>query len=372
MISDAVWDPSGTSTGTMWQRSPSLPPLDTWSDTGDIDNVYQVLSVDLTYFFRLRKRSPDGALTSYSNYIGPIGAAVTTTSTTTSAPGPTTTSTTSTSTTTSTTTNELYFSRRKGGGGGGTGLDYGVGTGLGANDFGKGGNPANTSGSNGTSSTLSNGGSGGQFGGGSGGTNTSSGSTTNFAGTPAGGAVRIVLDGTLSSPNVFTDYITPGLFSWTCPAGASSVSVICIGGGGKGWGGGGGGGGLGWKLNIPVVAGNSYAIQVGAGGSNSGTVVTDGGDSWFQTDGTVCGRGGKSVAAGSNTGGLGGGYVGDNGGNGGNGSQSYGWGGGGGGAGGYTGNGGAGGDAANSYAGYNGSGGGAGGGGGHSSVDSQP
>lgn len=374
MTSDALWDPSGPSTGTMWQRSPTADPiLATWTDTGDIDNEYLVIITDVTYYFRLRKRSPNGLLTTYSNTIGPIVLPTTTTSTTTTTTtaAPTTSTTTAAGTTTSTTTSEFSFSRRKGGGGGGTGLTYGTTSGVGGL-FGMGGGSGSTGGSSGQTSGLSNGGDGGLYGGGSGGTNTTLSSTTNFAGTPGGGAVRIITAGTVASQTTFVDFTTPGLQSWLCPAGVTSVSAICIGAGGKGWGGGGGGGGLGWKDNISVTPGSTYAVQVGAPGSNSGTVVADGGDSFFILDTTVCGRGGKSVAAGSDAGGLGGGYVGDNGGSGGDGSQSYGWGGGGGGAGGYTGNGGAGGQIGNSYTGYNGSGGGAGGGGGHSSVDSLP
>lgn len=366
MTSDAVWDPAGTSTGTMWQRSPALPPLDTWTDTGDIDNQYLVLISDLTYYFRLRKRSPNGLLTTYSNTIGPIipGTTTTTSTTTTTTAAPTTTTT--ASPTTTTTTSQFAYSRRKGGGGGGVGLGGSGVSGTGGL-FGAGGT-AGSGGTNGSDSGITPGGAGGQYGGGSGGTNVVT--NSNFAGTPGGGAVRIITAGTVSSQTTFVDFTTPGIHSWTCPVGITSVSVIAIGGGGKGWGGGGGGGGLGWKNNITVVPSSSYAVQVGAPGSNSGTVITDGGDSFFIDATTVKGGGGQSVIANGTLGANGGSYVGDGGGNGGSGSQSDGWGGGGGGAGGYSGNGGPGGDAANSYTGYNGSGGGGGGGGGHSSVDS--
>ena len=66
--------------------------------------------------------------------------------------------------------------------------------------------------------------------------------------------------------------------TWTAPAGVTSVCVVCVGGGGGGLQystqnysmSGGGGGGLGWKNNIAVVAGNSYTVVVGAGGSSGG------------------------------------------------------------------------------------------------------
>ena len=54
-------------------------------------------------------------------------------------------------------------------------------------------------------------------------------------------------------------YGIPGTYSWVCPTGVTSVSVVCVGGGG-----GasmnrysGSGGGLGYKNNITVVPGGS-------------------------------------------------------------------------------------------------------------------
>jgi hypothetical protein len=169
-------------------------------------------------------------------------------------------------------------------------------------------------------------------------------------------------------------YTTPGAFSWTCPAGVYSVSVVAVGGGGGGhWttsgGGGGGGGGLGWKNNIAVIPGNSYTVVVGAGGAGKGTAgdASNGQASYFG-DGAftiyVRGFGGAGGKDSSGTA-LGGSYEGDGGGNGGNGVYTTTTdGGGGGGAGGYSGNGG---DGANgsapTYVGSDGSGGGGGGGG---------
>ena len=52
-------------------------------------------------------------------------------------------------------------------------------------------------------------------------------------------------------------YTIPGTYSFVCPIGITSVSVLCIGGGGQGGNSsaldspGGGGGGLGYKNNIP-------------------------------------------------------------------------------------------------------------------------
>jgi len=155
-----------------------------------------------------------------------------------------------------------------------------------------------------------------------------------------------------------TVYSTPGRFYWTCPAGVTLVSVVCVGGGGGGGDGrGGGGGGLGYKNNISVVPGLAYIVVVGAGGTNTSTDGTAGGDSYFIDPYIVKGGGGSPGTGGNGSitnasngiGGTGGNYIGDGGGNGGRGggwvnqaSQNRHYGGGGG-AGGYSGNGGNGG-----------------------------
>jgi len=174
------------------------------------------------------------------------------------------------------------------------------------------------------------------------------------------------------------EFTSAGTFSWTAPAGVISVSVVCVGGGGgpaanTSGASGGGGGGLGWKNNIPVVPGQSYTVQVGAGGTRttSGTAGA-GGQSFFINAATVAGNGGGGGVTASNTGGAGGTFVGDGGGNGGNGGGRNGstaQAGGGGGAGGYSGAGGNGSNGTNNATGSAGSGGGGGGGGGCGTVD---
>lgn len=195
------------------------------------------------------------------------------------------------------------------------------------------------------------------------------------------------------------EYTTPGTYSWVCPQGVTSVSVVAVGGGGDslsagsagnpGWSAGGGGGGLGWKNNIAVTPGQSYTVVVGASGFFQSTVISygytpKGGDSYFISTSIVAGFGGGrdvpfqyygssvgsndfySPITGSTSVAVGGTYVGDGGGNGGDGGTWTAGGGfsdslvGGGGAGGYTGAGGTGGSYPNG--GQNGSGGGAGGG----------
>ena len=186
-------------------------------------------------------------------------------------------------------------------------------------------------------------------------------------------------------------YTSAGTYSWTCPAGVTSVSVVCVGGGGAGGARGthvingssaqgGYGGGLGYKNNISVTPGQTYTVVVGGGGQPPANNISNdngdpGGDSYFIDATIVKGGGGPGGLAGSNTS-VGShqtaaGYVGDGGGNGGLGgrgnqtnSSPSNPGGGGGGAGGYSGNGGAGGDAISSTgnAGAAGSGGSGGGG----------
>jgi hypothetical protein len=156
-----------------------------------------------------------------------------------------------------------------------------------------------------------------------------------------------------------------GTFSWTAPAGVTSVSAVAVGGGSGGgysWSyAGGSGGGLGWKNNITVVPGQSYTVRVGrAGGGNNGDNY--GGNSYFIDTTTVAGGGASHASFGTSEttigtrNGYGGGFIGDGGGAGGNATSYQG----GAGAGGYTGRGG------NQYSDYTpspaDSGGGAGGG----------
>lgn len=172
-------------------------------------------------------------------------------------------------------------------------------------------------------------------------------------------------------------YVIPGTYSWVCPEGVFYVNVVCVGGGGGARQDpsgvyvsvGGAGGGLGWKNNIPVVPGNSYAVVVGAGGVTIASASTGstnaGGDSYFINSSTVAGFGGQAGSV--TTVRLGGTYVGDGGGFGGNsfpGTSNSRYMSGGGGAGGYTGNGGAGAYTTGSFVSATAGSGGAGGGGG--------
>jgi len=145
-------------------------------------------------------------------------------------------------------------------------------------------------------------------------------------------------------------YPSSGTYSWLCPSGVTSVSVVCVGAGGTGGtsnlgsqgGAGGGGGGLGYYNNYSVTAGNTYTVFVGD--PLNSTLSQR--NSYFVSSGTVQGSGGGNGGGVGSTGGAGGSHVGTGGGNGGAGGNSnnaYNVPGGGGGAGGYSGNGGLGG-----------------------------
>ncbi|PZO83267.1 MAG: hypothetical protein DI626_09190 [Micavibrio aeruginosavorus] len=169
---------------------------------------------------------------------------------------------------------------------------------------------------------------------------------------------------TIAAPGQIA-YTTPGTYTWTAPAGVTSVSVVSVGGGGSRSSGnncGGGGGGLGYKNNISVVPGQNYTVVVGAGYDSPGCSTNGcgrkGEDSYFSSSTTVAGKGGGG-GCGSNAGGT---FVGDGGGNGGNSYGTYGSGAAtvSAGAGGYSGNGGS--VTCDSCNGNSGAGGGGGGG----------
>jgi hypothetical protein len=120
--------------------------------------------------------------------------------------------------------------------------------------------------------------------------------------------VQMLLTGNGYTPGSQT-YATAGSYTWTCPAGVTSVTVECIGGGGRGFqyeygtsNGGGGGGGGGYAKSVRSVSpGSSYSLYVG--GSEE--------DSWFISTATVLGTaGGRGPLDGGGTGGSGSGGTG--------------------------------------------------------------
>jgi hypothetical protein len=155
-------------------------------------------------------------------------------------------------------------------------------------------------------------------------------------------------------------------FTFTVPAGVTSISVVCVGGGGFSIGSngsGGGGGALAYVNNYSVTPGQTFTVIVGGGPSNIGSSQQNTSSSRNTTfGGTICGAGGGQTNAGSAANNAGGAVLYGTGGAGGIGTYaSNPYGGGGGGAGGYSGAGGAGGS--DNAAGNAGNGGGGGGGG---------
>lgn len=121
-------------------------------------------------------------------------------------------------------------------------------------------------------------------------------------------------------------FTTPGTYTWTVPAGITSVNVVIVGGGGGGGtggtyslrtnGGGGGGGAQVTALNGVAVPSGTVQIVVGSGGSTGST----GGTSTFLSS-TLSAAGGIGGSDGSySSGGAGGGSGGAGGGGGGNGN----------------------------------------------------
>lgn len=122
----------------------------------------------------------------------------------------------------------------------------------------------------------------------------------------------------LTSQSQTTDtYATAGTYTWTCPAGVTSVTVECWGGGGgggfgratNGAAGGGGGGGAYASSVITVTPGVSYTVVVGAGGSGgaaNGTTGTAGLNSSFNTSSVIAVGGSFGAGVATNTSGTGG------------------------------------------------------------------
>ena len=86
-------------------------------------------------------------------------------------------------------------------------------------------------------------------------------------------------------------YTIAGSYSWTAPAGVTTVHIVAIGGGGGGTRvGAGGGGELRYKNTVSVTPSNVYAVVVGVGGTGATASdnldATNGTNSTFAS--TVC------------------------------------------------------------------------------------
>jgi hypothetical protein len=116
------------------------------------------------------------------------------------------------------------------------------------------------------------------------------------------GIAKAFVNFNANASTLSVNYFTPGTYSWTAPAGVTSVNITLVAGGGGGnasepfiGGGGGGGGEVITNSTLSVTPGATYAIVVGAGGV-SGTIAgmgvtpaTGGGNSQF---GSTIARGG--------------------------------------------------------------------------------
>ncbi|MFZ1703399.1 MAG: RICIN domain-containing protein, partial [Saprospiraceae bacterium] len=111
-----------------------------------------------------------------------------------------------------------------------------------------------------------------------------------------------------------TQYTTPGTYTFTVPAGITSITVDAWGGGGRGGsrtsssnGTGGGGGGAYSRHSFSVNPGESYVVYVGAGSSSNSSA---GEDTWISlTDNSnalVLAKGGNSASTNSTLGATGG------------------------------------------------------------------
>lgn len=123
------------------------------------------------------------------------------------------------------------------------------------------------------------------------------------------------LNGTVGEAHAtdITDIFTSS-GTWVAPIGVTSVEVECWGGGGgganSGMDGAGGGGAYSKKSSISVTSGNTYTVTVGVGGS-SGSPGSGGGDSWFNSNGTVLAKGGNAGGGSAGSGGAAASGVGD-------------------------------------------------------------
>ncbi|MFA5368404.1 MAG: glycine-rich domain-containing protein [Candidatus Paceibacterota bacterium] len=119
-----------------------------------------------------------------------------------------------------------------------------------------------------------------------------------FASCASGGGLTCTE--TMDGLYTINKYTGSGTYTWTRPAGVTSVQYLVVGGGGGGGGNGGGGGGGGGFLTGTYSVSGNITVTVGAGGTVAGaTTGTNGGNSQFGT--IVASGGGGGVSRDGNT-----------------------------------------------------------------------
>lgn len=129
------------------------------------------------------------------------------------------------------------------------------------------------------------------------------------------------VDGASAPGQTVTEFTTAGQHEWKAPPGVRLVQVEVWGGGGAGarrrdggagsaGSGGGGGGGAYARSILTVTPGQTYTVNVGAGGRSAREAwdipFSHGEDSWFNNTSTILAKGGSSAVENSPTGAAGG------------------------------------------------------------------
>lgn len=138
-------------------------------------------------------------------------------------------------------------------------------------------------------------------------------------------STTIKIDDTSRNPVGAALFTTPGPGQpWICPAGVRNISILVIGGGagGSSTAGGGGGGGAVNVYNTPTQPGQTYFVNVGAGGGPGSSGSSSDWAGFASVGGSVGTNGSSSGNAGPHTGGTGGSTFGGGGGGSGSGNAT--------------------------------------------------
>ncbi|MDD3007216.1 MAG: hypothetical protein PHX30_06610, partial [Candidatus Pacebacteria bacterium] len=116
-------------------------------------------------------------------------------------------------------------------------------------------------------------------------------------GTTTPGA-KLEVVGSSAGTETVVVYNTQGTYSFTVPAGVTSIKVEAWGAGGSGGSYGGGGGAYTRTDSVSVVSGSNYTVVVGLGSNTTSA----GGDSYFRNTSTVMAKGGQAGRSGGSGG----------------------------------------------------------------------